>query len=265
MTAFKKNLLLVTAYDYLKLFAIAYMAIDHLGAYFYPDHMMFRALGRLSVPIWLFLIGYARSRRIDPPLIIGAIVLTLADYAVTHAFHALNILWSILIIRLTLTPLMRWVGTSENKLILVTALCFILTPVTRFHIDYGTIAYALAISGYLMRHGFEGEPRFPIGYIAISLGLYGITQALNFNFYAPHYAVLWIGGISLFYLLAVWFPRYAATSGTVPAPSLPALRTALSWIGHHTLTIYVGHLLVIYAVLFLSCRFNGQFPCFLTR
>ena len=52
----------LTSYDLLKTLALVLMVIDHIGYFFYPEEMWWRVLGRLSVPIWFFLIGYANAR-----------------------------------------------------------------------------------------------------------------------------------------------------------------------------------------------------------
>ncbi len=256
----------ITAYDYLKIIAVVMMIIDHVGAYLYPDEMMLRVIGRLCVPIWLFLIGYARSRTIDKVLIASALILTITDTFVTHSFHPLNILFAIILIRLTLTPIMRWIGNSENKLILVTAICFILTPVTRPYIDYGTMAFALAMAGYLVRNGFNAHDKHaalaPPLFTAITIVLYCITQILNFDFSIVQHAVLWLGSVGIFYLLAIYFPPRSTGTLPVTAPNSPALRGMISFIGHHTLVIYVIHLLILYGILYWSCLYQGPFPCF---
>lgn len=50
----------------LKLFAASFMVIDHIGVLFFPENMMFRIIGRLSFPIFAFLIveGFIYTRDI---------------------------------------------------------------------------------------------------------------------------------------------------------------------------------------------------------
>ena len=51
----------------LKIFAAVCMVIDHVGLMFFPQHRIFRVLGRLAFPIFAFMISegarYTRSRR----------------------------------------------------------------------------------------------------------------------------------------------------------------------------------------------------------
>jgi len=43
-------------YDYLKVFAIIAMIIDHVGYYLYPELEVLRWIGRFAFPIFLFLV-----------------------------------------------------------------------------------------------------------------------------------------------------------------------------------------------------------------
>ena len=47
----------ITSYDLFKTLALVLMIADHIGFYFYPNELWLRAFGRLSAPMWLFLIG----------------------------------------------------------------------------------------------------------------------------------------------------------------------------------------------------------------
>ena len=55
----------LTSYDLLKSLAVILMICDHIGYFFFPEEMWFRTLGRLCLPIWFFLIGYARGDEVS--------------------------------------------------------------------------------------------------------------------------------------------------------------------------------------------------------
>src|SRR5690606_26082911 len=82
----------VTSYDLIKSAAIILMVVDHLGAFFFPENDWLRAAGRLCVPLWFFLIGYAHARDIPKSWIIGAVSLISRTWFLEDRFFYLNIL-----------------------------------------------------------------------------------------------------------------------------------------------------------------------------
>lgn len=233
------------------------MLLDHIGLYFYPEAGFLRLAGRLCVPIWLFLIGYARGRRLDTVLFAGAVLVTLAQTALHQGFYTLNILWTIIALRLTLDPLMRWIGTSSNRLYGVMLLLFFFGLPTRLLLDYGSMAWILASWGYLVRNGFSRPahtPAPPVSdvtqYGVLALMLFALTESVQFAFPVWQIPFLVAGCAALYPLLSLWLPRYGQheAGGNWPV----VLRRAVSFVGHHTLLIYVLHLLLFIGLALLS-------------
>jgi hypothetical protein len=247
----------VTSYDILKTSALVFMVIDHIGAYFFPDNLELRALGRICVPVWLFLIGYARSRHIDKTLIGCAVVTTLVDMAAVQNFHGLNILWTIMLLRLTLNPLMRWI--DDNLLILagIVLMCFALAPMTRLIFDYGTMGYILAIWGFYTRRFINDktqDPFFALAYGAIAMILFTLVEQNMFAFDASETALLILGNLGVFYALAIWLPQQETA---LDWPDVPLwVKKPLSFLGHHTLAFYVFHLVLIDALFIGFCHYG---------
>lgn len=238
-------------YDILKVLALVLMIVDHIGFYFIKDENTYRLIGRLCVPIWLFLIGYARSRTIDRVLIGSALGISLLQAFWYQQFFTLNILWTIILLRLTLDPLMRWIGSSENRLMGVTFVFAMIALPTRILLDYGSFAWVLAMWGYLVRHGFTKEKSSPDRafltlYGLLVLGLYVCIETLQFDFAAWQIPVLGLGCLALYPALALYLPRQIPAGQHLPA----GLRYGISAIAHHTLAIYVLHLVLIFGILF---------------
>jgi len=254
MDAAPQSKTLLTPYDILKSIAVPIMVIDYLGTYFFPDNLELRAIGRLCVPIWLFLIGYAHSRRVDGRLIGGALLIAVLDYIIVGDFHGLNILCTIILLRLTLDPLLKWLGTSVPRLTGVTFFCFIFAPLTQLIVDYGTMAYVLAIWGALTRRLVPDEKENPflaLAYGAIALALYTAVEILDFRFNAAEITLLILGNIFNFYALTLYLPRTRHVDMPNAAPWFTSM---LSWLGRHSLEFYVCQLLLMYAVIFLTCH-----------
>ena len=133
----------LTSYDLLKALAIILMIIDHMGYYFSPDEMWFRVLGRLCVPIWFFLIGYAKTTEI-PVRFWGAAVLVALSALVTGQYVLpFNIIFTIIIVRLLRQKgLMNCLSSGEALRGMFFIILFMIIP-TSILLEYGTSALFL--------------------------------------------------------------------------------------------------------------------------
>ena len=238
----------LTSYDFLKSVALALMIVDHLGYYFYPDQEWFRVFGRMCVPIWFFLIGYARSRDVGPALWAGMAILVLADGFAGIPLLPLNIIGSILVLRLTLDPLMRIALTRAWGIWLVAAGAIALYLPSTALWEYGTEIYIMAICGYLLRRRQErtlADPALADRFFAFSCASFIVVEAISFGFDGPQKIVLAAGTSMVGYILYIFRPaEYLRTTASLPAPAGAALR----FTGRHTLFLYVVHLLVFKAL-----------------
>lgn len=216
------------------------MIIDHIGYYFFPEQLWWRAVGRIGFPIWFFLIGHASSRAISPLLIGGTVILLTANAVVGLPLLPVNALGSIILIRLVIDPLMRVIGTCEMRLFAATALLCLLAPVTNLWWEYGTMALILAMAGHVARRGFGSMREMPLLYGLISVALFVYMQALHFDFSVAQ-NVFDAAGSTLVMLALLWY--------------LPRRDVAPNWrwiklLGRRTLEIYVLHLVLFKAILF---------------
>jgi uncharacterized membrane protein len=90
--------------DWLKAAAIILVLIDHFGYFFMDDDLWWSVLGRFAAPIFFFLVGYAKSRKIPLHWIGLGVALTLLDSAnADWDWVAPNILLSFVLIRFALS------------------------------------------------------------------------------------------------------------------------------------------------------------------
>lgn len=233
----------LTSYDLLKAFAVITMVLDHVGFYFFPDDLWWRAAGRMSAPVWLFLIGYARSRDLPPKLWGGAGILILASGVFGPAILPTNILVNIVFIRLVLDTVMEKLGGRISNVIEVSVLIVLLLIPTGFITDYGTAGLAVAIFGAYARRVHDGGDHRQAMMISgvAAYGLYAALFAISFSF-SPAQMAATFGLSALSFAMAYRFKPSTLSDLTARLPSFAVWFLQLC--GRRSLEIYVGHLLV---------------------
>ncbi len=234
----------LTSYDLLKALAVMLMIVDHVGYYFYPDDNWWRVAGRLCVPIWFFLIGYARSRDTGKRLWIGCSILLAANVPAGMSILPANIMATMLFVRMALDPFLKHALKSRRDFWAGIAFLFILAIPTSLAVEYGTHALIMAIYGWVMRN--KDDARVPGGlpqqYLAFALISFVALQELFFGFSAPQFRVLALGitavMTALYFFRPLTFPRLTKA---LPFP----LTGLLKIMGRRTLEIYVLHLLLL--------------------
>jgi len=248
----------ITSYDILKTLAVVLMIIDHIGAYFFPDSMEWRVVGRLCVPMWMFLIGYARSRDVSPRLWVGACLLVGADVIVGWPILSLNIIFTILLVRLILDRVVVLFERSQmmrNAVGLGIVLLFIPTMV----VDYGTSALALAMYGYYVRRYQEGacDLSFMRGVMVFAFIVFVVGQQISFGFSSVQFGLV-VGGLlfvtlMLQYFNAREFSKLGQKIGVIG-------KSAFKLCGRYFLEIFVVHLLIFkFTALLLGHEGMGWF------
>lgn len=253
----KKNLPeFITSYDLLKSFAVVIMLIDHIGHYFYPEDLWWRAVGRIGFPVWFFLVGYARGRDIPLKLAVGAGILIAANFLSGMTVFPLNALVTIALIRVTIDPVMKILLRSQTVLWVGSILLFILVIPTYLLTEYGTQALITAIFGYLVRHRKEiGDDDLIRYYMIFALATFVILQFITFGFTPAQMVFMAVGTAAvrglLYYFSARTYPNLTK--------NLPFFaRWSLQFCGRRTLEIYVVHLLVFKALaLYLGMKGFG--------
>lgn len=239
----------LTSYDLLKTFAVITMVIDHVGVYLFPEQNEWRMIGRMSMPVWMFLIGYANSRDLSKFIWIGALVLVISSFAVGEKIFNVNILFTILITRMTLDYIMAgFLKGSVIRIIYIIGLSLMIIPTVIFF-DYGTMAVLFAMVGYLVRHKeklkLKNSLIYPFTFIVV--GLYALYIKYSFRFEDVEIGTA-IFGVLVISLLLTQFraETYPDLSQKIPAPILAPLK----FMGRHSLGIYVVHLIALKIVAF---------------
>lgn len=234
----------LTSYDFLKFTALALMIVDHIGYYFDPDDLWIRAVGRLSAPIWLFLIGFARSRDFSARMWIGIAVLVVTNYIVGAGILPVTILATMLLCRAALDPLMDRLKLKPEALYPICAVLFILTFLTFPVVEYGSEVMMTVMLGYMTRNrGAIPYDKSEFIQFAVLAGLaHAFFQAIIF-FPFDVTQKIFVGITLTAVMLALTrfkAEEYPALTSKMPHPVVWFFQLC----GRRTLEIYVIHLVL---------------------
>ena len=237
----------LTSYDLLKSLAIVLMFIDHVGYFFFPDEMWLRTIGRLSVPIWFFLIGFARTREIPKLFWVAALVVMGSSLIAGEYLFPLNILFTLILARLSVDWL--YIHAMRNREAFAGMFFFLslmALPSLVFS-EYGTLGFLFTLMGALRRHKDDiVAPAWMVpAYVLASAAVYILVQSMLMPALSVAQFLFFVG--SMLFLCAGLYRFEPAVFERINLKSFPPI-AALMLTGRRTLEIYVLHLLVLRAV-----------------
>lgn len=234
----------ITSYDLIKAFAVLVMICDHIGFYFFLDELWWRAVGRIGFPVWFFLIGYAQSRDITKSLLIGSVILLATCALFGMYIFPLSALVTIILLRLVIDRVGHGALTSMQSMAGIMIGCVLLALPTGIFVEYGTMALAFAVFGYMVRARQQGrDVSMDMQVMCLMLATMSFTliQQLTFKFSEPQLALVGFGTLgvmmTLFFFCKVEFIK---TTNILPMP----FKILIQFLGRRTLEIYVAHLVI---------------------
>lgn len=156
----------VTSTDALKALGLLLILFDHWAYYVEPDRAWMHALGRGALPIFFFLIGFAKTRQVPWFWLVAGALLTGLDWLRMGGDLdevTLNILLSFAAIRWALPFIERHVmgmGVKDRHwrtALLVAALAALSYPADMV-VDYGSSGWLLALVGLAHRQALDSGP-----------------------------------------------------------------------------------------------------------
>ena len=142
---------LFSSFD-LKILAILTMTIDHIGSIFFPDMIFFRIIGRLSFPLfaWMIAVGYIYTKDFPVYLLRLSILAVIAQIPFALLMGGINV-----VATLTAGLLAIWAYDKLNSKILKTISILALGFVaTYFGFSYEFFGVFLVLSFYAFRNDF---------------------------------------------------------------------------------------------------------------
>lgn len=236
----------LTSYDLLKALALILMITDHVGHHFYPDEMWFRVLGRLCVPIWFFLIGYARTDAVSPKILLGGAIVTLSALVAGQYVFPLDILFTIALIRKTRHGcVIRATQSPQNLRGWFLLLLFAAVP-TGLLFEYGTLGIMFVLQGFIARNRAVLKERLKPWHTKLfaysSVFFFGILQGV----FMPSLTLAQVGVLFVgLFAISALLERFKAAD----YPALTRVFTRpgtflIHIMGRRTMEIYVLHILI---------------------
>lgn len=236
----------VTTTDMLKAVALLLILVDHIGHFLADDWPILRVIGRLGVPIFFFLIGFARTRDIPWRWLALGLLLTAVDYLWLGGIEdlQLNILFNFALIRLALPMLERFITCAFGPVAIVLLASALAMPFVNPWIEYGAEGWLFAIAGLLHRKVFSEGPswaRWRDGAGLFAFPVYAVVERHDYGFGPLHSALLVLGLVGIAMMLRD-FQR-----GDSPLQPPSGLRRVLRFCGWHSLEIYAAQIVLLAA------------------
>ncbi|MFI3206628.1 MAG: TraX family protein [Clostridia bacterium] len=192
----------MTAYT-LKWIALITMIIDHIGAVFFPQLEIIRIIGRISFPIFAFLLaeGFARTRNRTNYLVRLVIFAVVAEVPFDLCFHGSFSYWlaqSVMVeLAIAFIALIFLEKTKKTPafFILVIAMAFV---AELLYSSYGSYGVLLVVAFYMFRK-YRGADI--IAFVALTYLFYGFTN-WGFSIENFYYSILTLNSIQLYACLA---------------------------------------------------------------
>ena len=160
----------------LQLIAITSMLIDHLGGFLFHDHLTMRAIGRLAMPLFCFMLTegflhtegkrvryFGRGAITDLPMFLATGLLS--------SSIRLNVLFTLAIgfVAMATIEYSAWIGFCSVPILLIIS--------ELIHTDYGAFGILMIIGFYLVSKIFHKKDQQIWRWFGYIVTLFGVTAA----------------------------------------------------------------------------------------
>jgi len=242
---------------WLKTAAIILASIGHIGFYLINDDLWWSVFGRFAAPVFFFLMGYARSRRVPRSWIALGLMLTLLESSNNNwTWVSPNILLSFALIRIARPYAKNLVERyGWAAFFLIAASLVAVQPLAAYLFDYGAEGWLWALFGLFQRIYVDGRAAIDVDGTAknsaphlrwmtkswgamrplaclIAAVVYVWQEQKEFAFPQVPFTVFVIG----LGLMSVWLYFFRRGPSRIHPPEFVAV--PLRFISRHTLAIY---------------------------
>ncbi len=243
----------LATYQLTALAVVAFM-IDHFGSDFMQSEPALRQF-KFPVIFWFFPVGYNSGWKAQPMLWWGLVILTAVTVFSANVFLPLGVLGTMIFCKYALDPLMEISMKHWSVLAVTQVLLLAASPWTHFYVmEYGTMALIIATSGWLVRH----RDVIPHGRRIAAIHLAFMALAFTAFQYLYIHNMRYVPAVlALCTCLSAWYMwdfKDSILKALRKKPEGIIDRVAF-FVGHHSLEIFVGHLLAYKAVAWYLYRY----------
>lgn len=166
-------------YDLLKSIAFLLMVVDHIGYYFFPQTVLFRAIGRGSAIIFALLFGITKHKKNNKILLYGALTAILF-YFYGYSIFPLNILFNFYLSYFLLDYVENLYYNNNILFNIILILLIPISIISNIFIEYGLIITFLIFCGKLFSK--ENKTRKDKVTTILIFIIFFLYQVLNFSF-----------------------------------------------------------------------------------
>lgn len=153
----------------LKILAAIFMTIDHIGAQIFPQFIALRIIGRLSMPVFAYMISEGAHHTKNRKNYLSGLLIVSAICPITY-YIAERSLDQCILVTFSLSVILIYIIDRKNIILSLLALtaCFCLTQVV--NIDYGFFGIVLPLLIYIGKNRTQKLILLTSGLVFVSLG-----------------------------------------------------------------------------------------------
>ena len=223
--------------------AVVAMVVNHFSLAFMPDADWPKLISRSLAMVWLVPVGYNAGFPLTKRIWYCAFALIAADMLLGFAPFPLSFATTFILVRLCIQPVMEFALKSRAHFFFVNVVALALSVPADLVCDYGTQAFLLASAGWTLRNRDETTPVIDVRlHFALVTLAYLVLQQRIFHFNSAEVAFLVVSCALMAWLL---FHLRGLLREDLRRRPTDTIAKMCHFIGHHTMEIYVVHLIII--------------------
>lgn len=206
----------------LKLIALITMTIDHVGAYIFPQYIIFRYIGRLSFPIFAFLIaeGYLHTKNVHRYLfnlgifsVVSQVPYSYTKFGLLYSLDSINIFPTLFLGLLTIYLVDMLLQKQSYVLVLLVSFASIYGA-EKIHLMYGYAGICTILAFYEFLVSEDNKIKL-LSLIVFAVVNTGTVQIASLLALIPIYFYNGKRGTNIKYFFYIYYPLHLLIIGLI--------------------------------------------------